>query len=104
MRRLPRDHRDDLDTGRAGPDDADAPTAEIDFCMRPCAGEIRLALERVQTLVLRYVSYAEEAVAEMKNRACTLRCSSVPLSCVPIVQTRLASSYVADITRVLNRM
>jgi hypothetical protein len=61
MHRLLRDHRDDLDTGRAGTDDADAPAAEIDFFMRPFAGEIRIALERVQTLVLRYVSCAEEA-------------------------------------------
>src|SRR5262249_45341409 len=61
MRCLLRDHWDDLDTGRAGPDDADAPAAEIDCFMWPCAGEIRLALECVQPLVWRYVSCAEEA-------------------------------------------
>src|SRR6266446_5261325 len=37
--------------------------------------------------------------AEMKNRACTLQCSFVPLSCVPIVQTQIPA--VGDVLEVV---
>ena len=61
MRRLLGDHRDRLDGGRAGADDADAPASEADAVMGPSAGVIPGAGEAIEAVERGLVDRREAA-------------------------------------------
>ena len=58
---LLRDHRDRLDRGRAGADDADAQAGEVHAFMRPMAGVVGLALEACEPLEVRRACVRQRA-------------------------------------------